>query len=118
GAVHAAFVRSPHVHARVQSIDAAGALRVPGVLAVYTADDLRAGGLGPIQVAVTQRGRDGSAARGTSRPVLAEGHMRFVGEAVAIVLARSLREARDAAERVAVAYEDLPHVTDPRGVQA
>ena len=62
GAVHAAFVRSPHVHARVLSIDAADALGAPGVLAVYTADDLRAGGLGPIQVAVPQRGRDGSAA--------------------------------------------------------
>jgi len=114
GAVHAVFVRSPHVHARVLSIDPAEALAAPGVLAVYTAEDLRADGLGPMQVVVAQRGRDGSAARGTSRPVLAEGRVRFVGEAVAIVLAGSLREARDAAERVAVAYEALPHVTDAR----
>jgi hypothetical protein len=60
GAVHAAFVRSPHVHARVLSIDAHDALRAPGVLAVYTADDLARRRLGPIQVAVTQRGRDGA----------------------------------------------------------
>lgn len=118
GALHAAFVRSPHVHARLLSVDATDALGAPGVLAVYTADDLRAGGLGPIQVTVPQRGRDGSAARGTTRPVLAEGCVRFVGEAVAIVLARTQREARDAAERVAVGYEELPHVADPRAALA
>src|SRR6185369_15319780 len=118
GAVHAAFVRSPHVYARVLSIDAGEALGATGVLGVYTANDLRADGLGPMQVVVAQRGRDGSAARGTSRPVLAEGCARFVGEAVAIVLARSQREARDAAERVAVAYEALPHATDARGALA
>ena len=114
GAINAAFVRSPHVHARVLSIDAAEALKAPGVLAVYTAVDLRAEGVGPIQVTVPQRDRDGGAPRGTSRPVLAEGRVRFVGEAVAIVLARSQREARDAAERVVIEYEELPQITDPR----
>src|SRR4029078_55311 len=95
--------------AGVRTPDPAAHRAAPGVLAVYTAEDLRADGLGPMQVVVAQRGRDGRAARGTSRPVLAEGRVRFVGEAVAIVLAGSLREARDAAERVAVAYEALPH---------
>lgn len=112
GAAHAAFVRSSHVHARVQSIDCAAARAAPGVLAVYTADDLRQAGIGPMQVTVPQRGRDGQAARGTARPVLAGERVRFVGEAVAMVLARSAREARDAAERVAVEYEELPQVTD------
>jgi carbon-monoxide dehydrogenase large subunit len=112
GAAHAAFVRSPHVHARVRSVQAADALAAPGVLAVYTAGDLRAAGVGAMQVSVPQRGRDGSAARGTSRPVLADERVRFVGEAVAMVLARSQREARDAAERVVIDYEELPQVTD------
>jgi carbon-monoxide dehydrogenase large subunit len=114
GALHAALVRSPHAHARVVSIDVAGARNAPGVLAVFTAADLRAEGVGPIQSVVTQRDRDGRAARGTSRPVLAEGRVRFVGEAVAMVLAESLREARDAAERVAIEYEELPPVSEQR----
>jgi len=115
GAAHAVFVRSPHAHARVLSIGASGALGVPGVLAVVSAADLRAQGIGPIQSPVSQRGPDGSAARGTARPVLADGYVRFVGEAVAMVLARSAHEARDAADRVVVDYEELPQVTDARG---
>ena len=60
---------------------------IPGVLAVYTAADLHAAGIGPMRSAYTQKNRDGSAPAGTPRPVLAEGRVRFVGEAVAMVVA-------------------------------
>lgn len=118
GAAHAAFVRSPHVHARLLSIDLSAALAAPGVLAVYTAADLHAAGIGPMRSAYTQKNRDGSAPAGTPRPVLAEGRVRFVGEAVAMVVADSARRARDAAELVMVDYEDLPAVTEQRAALA
>ena len=114
GAAHAVFVRSTHVHARVVSIDAAEAAVAPGVLAVYTEADLRAAGIGPMQVTVPQKNRDGSAPGVPGRPVLAEDRVRFAGEAVAMVVAKTLREARDAAELVLVEYAELSHVTDPR----
>ncbi len=118
GAVHAVFVRSPHVHARVVSIDTGDARKAPGVLGVFTAADLRAAGIGPMQVNVTQKNRDASAVPTGLRPVLAEDRVRFVGEAVAMVVAQTQREARDAAELVAVAYEELVAVTDPRAALA
>ena len=118
GSAHAVFARSPHVHARIVSIDAAGALAAPGVLAVYTLADLQAAGIGPIRVTVPQKNRDGSAPLAPRRPVLAEGRVRFVGEAVAMLVARSLREARDAIERVVIEYEALPQVTDARAALA
>jgi len=61
GAVHAVFVRSPHVHARVLSVDISAAQRARGVLGVFTAADLRAAGIGPMRVSVVQKNRDGSA---------------------------------------------------------
>ncbi len=114
GAVHAVFVRSPHVHARVLSIDATEALAARGVLAVVTAADLAAAGIGPMRIAVAQKNRDGKPLLTASRPVLAADRVRFVGEAVAMVVAGSVREARDAAEIVSVEYEELEPVTDPR----
>ena len=118
GAAHAVFVRSPHVHARVLRVDVARARAAPGVLAVYTAADLRAAGIGPMRVVVPQKNRDGSAACVAGRPVLAEERVRFAGEAVAMVVARSLSEARDAAELAAVDYEALPHATNARAALA
>ncbi len=118
GAAHAVFVRSPHVHARVLSIETAQALAAPGVLGVFTAADLRAVGIGPMLVAVPQKNRDGSAPRVPGRPVLAEAYALFVGEAVAMVVASTQRDARDAAELVQVDYEALAHATDPRAALA
>lgn len=118
GAAHVAFVRSPHVHARLGEIDTAAARAAPGVLAVYVAADLAAAGVGPLQPVLGQKNRDGSAPRATPRPVLASGVVRFVGEPVAMVVAESARAARDAAERVEVDYEGLEAVTDPRAALA
>jgi carbon-monoxide dehydrogenase large subunit len=118
GAVHAVFVRSPHVHARVVSLNVLPARAAKGVSGVFTAADLRAAGIGPMRVRVPQTNRDGSAVPEGLRPVLAEDRVRFVGEAVAIVVAKTVREARDAAELVEVGYEELPPVSDPRAAVA
>ncbi|MBS0336137.1 MAG: xanthine dehydrogenase family protein [Proteobacteria bacterium] len=118
GAAHAVFVRSPHVHARVLAVEAGAARAAPGVLGVYTAADLAAAGIGPMQLSLPQKNRDGSAPRIAGRPVLADGLVRFAGEAVAMVVAATARQARDAAELVAVDYETLPHATDPRAALA
>ena len=118
GAAHAVFVRSPHVHARVVSLDVLPALAAKGIFGVFTAAELSAAGIGPMRVTVPQKNRDGSAVPEGLRPVLAVDRVRFVGEAVAIVVAKTAREARDAAELVEVAYEELPPVTDPRAAVA
>ncbi len=114
GAAQAAFVRSPHVHARVVSIDAQAARSAPGVLGVFTAADLAAAGIGPMRLSVVQKNRDGKPVLPAERPVLAADRVRFVGEAVAMVVAETRRQARDAAELVFVEYDELDAVTDAR----
>ncbi len=114
GAAHAVYVRSPHVHAKILSIDTGDAAKAPGVLAIYTSKDLQAAAIGPMQSTVAQKNRNGSSPASIARPVLAEGRVRFPGEAVAMVVAETAVQARDAAELVLVDYEELPQVTDPR----
>lgn len=114
GAAHAVFLRSPHPHARILSIDTSGAIGAAGVLAVYTAADLHAAGIGPMQAEPVQKNRDGSPPPAIARPVLADGFVRFPGEAVAMVVAETALQARDAAEAILVEYEALPQVSDPR----
>src|SRR5262244_1416103 len=117
GQAHAAFVRSPHAHADVVSIDAKLALGVEGVLGVFTGRDLVADGVGPIPTLIAERGggirsRDGSA---FAEPVwfpLATDTVRHVGEPVAIVVAATAAGARDAAEAVRVRYAERPAVID------
>ena len=104
GALHAAFVRSPYAHARIRAIDTAAAMGAPGVVAVYTADDL---GLPPVLGFETFD-------PAMARPPLAAGKVRFVGDTVVVVLAESLEAAADGAELVDVDYEALDVVVDPR----
>ncbi len=106
--LHAAFVRSPHAHARVGEIDASAALAVPGVHAVITGEQVRAVSDGPMAIAVTLPRED---VRTCTQPVLPTDKVRFVGEAVAIVVAASRALAEDGAELVEVAWEPLPAVT-------
>jgi aerobic carbon-monoxide dehydrogenase large subunit len=106
GARHVAFVRSPHAHARITSVDASRAQAMPGVLAVVTGADLA--DVGDLV--------DGMLIEGlakTPQPVLARERVRFVGEAVAAVVAEDRYLAEDAAEAVAVEYDALGAVTDP-----
>jgi carbon-monoxide dehydrogenase large subunit len=119
GQAYAYMMRSPHAHARIRRIDVAGALKVPGVIAVLTGEDAAADGLQPIPHRpvpsnpheVPLRSRDGSAFFIAPHPPLPADRARFVGEAVAMVIAETGAAARDAAERVAVDYEPLPAVT-------
>ena len=119
GQAHAAFVRSPHAHARIQKIDVVDASATPGVIAVLTGTDAVADGLQPIPHRpvpsnpheVPLRSRDGSAFFIAPHPPLPADRARFVGEAVAMVIAETPAIARDAAERVVVAYDPLPAVT-------
>ena len=120
GQVHVVMVRSPHAHARIVSIDVARALAIPGVLAVLTGADLEADGVGTIPdqanmpglVDVAMDNTDGSPRRVSPIPLLAANKARFVGNAVAAVIAETLAAASDGAEHVEVTYEQLPAVID------
>jgi carbon-monoxide dehydrogenase large subunit len=108
--VYAVLVRSPHAHARLISIDAGNALSTPGVVAVLTADDLAADGVGDLPTDRTRKRRDGTPAFATPRPALARGRVRHVGDPVALVVAETREGAVDAAERVSVEYDLLPAI--------
>ena len=118
GALACALVRSPHAHAAIRRIDTAAALASSGVIAVLTGADMAADGMAPMRPLWLVRSRDGSAMAEPSRFALARERVRHVGEPVAAVIAESLAQALDAAERVEVAYEPLPAVTDARDAQA
>ncbi|HSA90344.1 MAG TPA: xanthine dehydrogenase family protein molybdopterin-binding subunit [Burkholderiales bacterium] len=108
-AAHACFVRSPHAHARIRSISITEAAKAPGVVAVLTGKDAAADGLGDIPCLIPVPGL-----KETPRPVLALRSVRHVGDPVAMVIAETAAQARDAAEKVEVDYEPLPAVTDAR----
>ncbi len=112
GAAHASVLRSPHAAARIRGIDTAAAKAMPGVLAVITAEDWKAEGLGEIPCVIPLKNRDGSNRAQTPRGALAEGQVRHVGDPVAFIVAETREQARDAAEAVMVDYEELPSVTD------
>ncbi len=106
----AAFVRSPHAHAAIRSVDAAAAAAGPGVVAVLTGADLAADGLGGLPCGWGVKSKDGSPMIEPPWPAIAADKVRFVGEIVAVAVAETAAEARDAAERVIVDYAPLPAV--------
>lgn len=112
GQTYAYFVRSPHAHATLNGIDTSAAEKAPGVVAVLTGDDLAADGIGPLICGVTVTSDDGQPHRAPAHPALAQGKVHYVGDHVAVVIAESLAQARDAAELVEVDYGVLPAVTD------
>ncbi|MDB5361215.1 MAG: carbon monoxide dehydrogenase [Rhodospirillales bacterium] len=114
GQVYAAMVRSPHAHGILNGIDAAEALAMPGVLAVYTGADLAAAGFGGIKCPVIPPDRHGRPMLAPRRPALPTERIRFAGEAVAYVVAETALQARDAAELVGLDIEPLPAVTEAR----
>jgi carbon-monoxide dehydrogenase large subunit len=105
GQARAAFVRSGVGHAKLRSVDAKDAAKMPGVLAVLTGADLDLGGIPP---GVLLPGKDGKPMFATQMPVLAADRVRYVGEPVALVVAETLAQALDAADAVQVDYEELP----------
>ena len=108
-----AFLRSPYAHARILSVDTAAAAGMPGVLAVYTGEQLAQAGVKPMPAPAGVKRPDGPPAVSAPRRALALGTVRFVGEAVAAVVAQTREAARDAAEAVMVDYDELPAVVDP-----
>ncbi len=115
GLAHVAVVRSSHAHAAIGAIDCDEARRMPGVLAVYTAADLDAEGLGPLPCLVPLKSRDGSPLVTPPRYALARERTRHVGDPVAFVVAETASQAQDGAEAVRVDYESAPSVTDTPG---
>lgn len=105
-------LRSPHAHARIVAMDLSDAIGLPGVLAIYTADDIQREGLGTIQCLAPATQPDGSVQPTPPHPVLAEGKVRHVGDPVAFVVAGTPDQARDAAEAITVDYEPLPAAAD------
>lgn len=105
---YAVFVRSPHGHAEIVKIDTAAAADMPGVFAILTGADYAADGLGPITGASPLKKRDGSVMLRPPRPALTKDRVRYVGEPLAMVIAASVAEAKDAAEAVVVTYKELP----------
>src|SRR6516164_6901865 len=118
GALACMLVRSPHAHAAIRRIDAAAARTMPGVVAVFTGADMAADGVAPMRPLWVVRSRDGSPMAEPARFALARETVRHVGEPVAAVVAASLAQAVDAAERLEVDYAPLPAVTDARAAQA
>lgn len=110
GMVSGIVLRSPHGHARITSIDTAAAKAAPGVLAIITGADWKAAGLGDLPSHPGLKRRDGSPMYKPRYTVLAESHVRWVGDCVAFIVAETAAQALDAAELIEVAYEELPAV--------
>jgi carbon-monoxide dehydrogenase large subunit len=112
GMTHAHFIRSPHAHAKVKRIDSAEALKMPGVVAVLTGQQIVDDKVGNLICGWAITSKDGSPMKMGAWPAMAPETVRFVGQAVAVVIAETKNLARDAAEAVVVDYEELPAVAD------
>jgi carbon-monoxide dehydrogenase large subunit len=106
----AVFARSPHAHARINAVDTTMAKSAPGVIAVFTFADFEAAGAKPLPAHAPLKSRDGSGPKGAPKYLLAKDHVTFTGEAIAMVVAETLAQARDAAEMVEIDYEPLDAV--------
>jgi carbon-monoxide dehydrogenase large subunit len=111
GMAHGVVLRSAHANAKIRSIDVAAAKEAPGVLAVLTAADYKASGFAELPMHAGMKKRDGSPMPRTRYPVLADDHVRWVGDCIAFVVAETIAQALDAMEMIAVDYEELPAVT-------
>ena len=118
GQLYAHFVRSDRAHAAIISVDTSSAAAHPGVKHVFTGEDAVRAGYTRAPHTMAFIGKNGMKARSPERPVLAHKRVRFVGEAVALVVADSAAAAHDAADLVEVEYRELQSVTDPEGALA
>ena len=112
-ALWAAFVRSPHAHARIGALDIADAAAMLGVVAVLTGADWAAEGYGEMPCLAPENFSDGRPMNEALRPVFSTQRVRHVGEPVAMVVAETRDRANDAAEAVAVEYDALAAVAHP-----
>jgi carbon-monoxide dehydrogenase large subunit len=112
GQLHAYILRSPHAHAEIGGIDVSKAKSAPGVVAVFTGADLAADNIGGLPCGWLIKNKDGSPMVEPPHPVLAQGRVRHVGDPVAVVIAESRNQAKDAAELISVGYKELPAVIE------
>jgi carbon-monoxide dehydrogenase large subunit len=117
GQAYAYFLRSPHAHAAINSIDVKPAAKMPGVLAVLIGAELAADKIGNLICGWMIHSKDGSPMKMAPHPALANGKVCHVGDALAVVVAETLAQARDAAEKIVVDYAVLPAVADPAVAQ-
>ena len=115
GTLHGVVLRSPHASARIVALETASALDVPGVLAVYTGEDLEKDGIGGMPCAIPLKNRDGTPRADVPHPALAVGAVRHVGDPVAFIVAETGQAARDAAEQILVEYDIQPACVDLAG---
>ncbi|MGF1626228.1 MAG: xanthine dehydrogenase family protein molybdopterin-binding subunit [Alphaproteobacteria bacterium] len=111
---HAVFLRSPHASAKINGIDTSAAAAAPGVIAVLTAADADADGVPPIPCMAEIPVKPGTTQKMPPRPIMEGDHVRNVGVAVAMVIAETVDQARDAAELILVDYDQQPSVTGSR----
>src|SRR5213595_4227930 len=114
GMTYAHFIRSPHAHARVKGIDSAAALKMPGVVAVLTGQQIVDDKVGNLICGWAITSKDGTPMKMGAWPAMAPEIVRFVGQAVAVVVAETKNQAKDAAEAVVGDYEELPAAADIR----
>ena len=112
GEAFAAFLRSPFGHGAIRNVDTDAARAAPGVLAVFTGDDLAAAGIGPLPNATPFKSSDGSPIIVPPRPALALDRVRHAGEPIAVVIAETAAQAADAAELIELDIDPLPAVVD------
>jgi carbon-monoxide dehydrogenase large subunit len=112
GQTYGVFLRSPHAHARIRKIDTSKAKQAQGVLAIFTGADLADAKVGGLPCGWLIHSKDGSPMKEPPHPVLAQGKVRHVGDQVALIVAETQWQAKDAAELIEVDYEELPAVID------
>ena len=112
GQSYGVFLRSPYAHARIKSIDISKAAKADGVVAIFTGADLAEAKIGGLPCGWLIHNKDGTPMKEPAHPVLAQGKVRHVGDQVALVVAESTLQAKDAAELIEVDYEELPPVID------
>src|ERR1700709_391055 len=112
GMTHAHFIRSPHAHAKVKSIDSTAAMKMPGVVGVLTGQQIVDDKVGNLICGWAITSKDGTPMKMGAWPAMAPEIVRFVGQAVAVVIAETKNQAKDAAEAVVVNYEELPAAAD------
>src|ERR1700726_5253437 len=114
GRAHSHFVRRPPAHAQVKSIDSSAAMKMPGVVGVLTGQQIVDDKVGNLICGWAITSKDGSPMKMGAWPAMAPETVRFVGQGVAVVIAETKNQARDAAEAVVVVYEELPAAADIR----
>src|SRR6202022_4885715 len=107
GMTYAHFIRTPHAHAKVKSIDSAAAMKMPGVVGVLTGKELVEDKIGNLICGWAITSKDGTPMKMGAWPAMAPETVRFVGQAVAVGIAETRNQAKDAGEAAAVIYKDL-----------